>query len=57
MGNQPIAMAQPQHTSRLPLRTVKEYTRQLLGALSQRYGNERQSGFERLACEEQHSVS
>ncbi|HIK15842.1 MAG TPA: hypothetical protein IGS53_11250 [Leptolyngbyaceae cyanobacterium M33_DOE_097] len=57
MGSQPFAMTQPQHTFGLPPRTVKEYARQLLEALYQRYGNGRRSGFERFAREEQHSVS
>lgn len=57
LGNQPISMTQPQHTFGLSPRTVKEYARQLLEALYQRYGNGRRSGFERFAREEQHSVS
>jgi hypothetical protein len=57
MGSQPVAMTQPQHTFGLPPRSVKEYARQLLEALYQRYGNGRRSGFERFAREEQHSVS
>jgi hypothetical protein len=50
-------MTQPQHTFRLPPRTVKEYARQLLEALYQRDGNGRRSGFEQFAREAQHSVS
>lgn len=57
VGNQPTAMTQPQHTFGLPPRLVKEYALQLLDALYQRYGNDRRSGFERFAREEQHSVS
>lgn len=57
VGSQPIAMTQPQHTFGLPPRTIKEYARQLLEALYQRYGDGRRSGFERFAREEQHSVS
>jgi len=57
LGNKPIALTQPQHTFGLPPRMVKEYARQLLEALYQRYGQERRSGFERFAREEQHSVS
>ena len=56
-GEQPIAMTQPQHTFGLPPRLVKEYARELLEALYQRYGNQRRSGFERFAREEQHSVA
>lgn len=43
IGSQPIAMTQPQHTFGLPPRTVKEYARQLLDALYQRYGNGRRN--------------
>jgi hypothetical protein len=57
LGETPMAMTQPQHTFGLPPRLVKEYARQLLEALYQRYGHERRSGFERFAREEQHSVS
>lgn len=57
MGSNSIAMTQPQHTFGLPPRSVKEYARQLLKALYQRYGNGGRSGFERFAREEQHSVS
>jgi hypothetical protein len=57
MGSQPVAMTQPQHTFGLPPRSIKEYARQLLEALYQRYGNGRRGGFERFAREEQHSVS
>lgn len=57
MGSQPIVMTQPQHTFGLPTRAVKEYARQLLEALYQRYGNRRRSAFERFTREEQHSVS
>ncbi|MBC7971426.1 MAG: hypothetical protein H7Z11_15120 [Verrucomicrobia bacterium] len=57
LGEKPVAMTQPQHTFGLPPRLVKEYARQLLDALYQRYGHERRSGFERFAREEQHSVS
>jgi hypothetical protein len=56
-GEQPIAMTQPQHTFGLSPRLVKEYARQLLDALYQRYGHGLRSGFERFAREEQHSVS
>jgi hypothetical protein len=48
VGNQPIALTQPQHSFGLPLRLVKDYARQLLEALYQQYGNERRSGFERF---------
>ena len=57
LGNKPTAMTQPQHTFGLPPRLVKEYARQLLEALYQRYGSDRRSGFERFAREEQHSIS
>lgn len=57
LGAQPVAMTQPQHVFGLPPRLVKEYARQLLDALYQRYGNRRRSGFERFARQEQHSVS
>lgn len=57
LGNQPIALTQPQHTFGLPPRLVKDYARQLLEALYKQYGNDRRSGFERFAREEQHSVS
>ncbi|MBD2033474.1 hypothetical protein H6F76_00125 [Leptolyngbya sp. FACHB-321] len=56
-GDQPIAMTQPHHTFGLPPRLVKEYARELLKALYQRYDNQRRSRFERFAREEQHSVS
>jgi len=57
VGNQPIALTQPQHAFGLPPRMVKEYARQLLAALEQTYGSGRRSGFERFAREEQHSIS
>lgn len=57
LGEQPLAMTQPQHTFGLPPRMVKEYARQLLEALYQRYGNGQRRGFERFAREEQHSLS
>lgn len=57
LGEKPVAMTQPQHTFGLPPRLVKEYARQLLDALYQRYGHEQRGGFERFAREEQHSVS
>lgn len=57
LGSKPIAMTQPQHTFGLPPRLVKEYARQLLEALFQKYGNGRRSGFERFAREQQHSTS
>jgi hypothetical protein len=57
IGNQPMAMTQPQHTFGLSPRLVKEYARQLLEALYEQYGQGRRSGFERYAREEQHSVS
>lgn len=56
LGDKPVALTQPQHTFGLPPRSVKEYARQLLEALYQRYGKERRSGFERYAREEQHAV-
>ncbi|MBD2090644.1 hypothetical protein H6F67_12345 [Microcoleus sp. FACHB-1515] len=56
-GDKPIALTQPQHVFGLPPRMVKEYARQLLDALYQQYGNEKRSGFERYAREEQHSIS
>jgi len=57
LGDQPVALTQPQHTFGLPPRLVKEYARELLEALYQRYGQGRRSGFERFAREEQHSVA
>jgi hypothetical protein len=57
VGSDPVAMTQPQHTFGLPPRLVKEYARQLLEALYQKYGHGRRSGFERYAREAQHSVS
>ena len=55
-GNQPIAKTQPQHTFGLPPRMIKEYARQLLDALYDRYGNGKRSGFERFATQVQHSI-
>ncbi|MCY7276452.1 MAG: hypothetical protein LH702_22645 [Phormidesmis sp. CAN_BIN44] len=57
VGNQPIALTQPQHTFGLPPRLVKDYARQILEALYQQYGNGRRSGFERFAREEQHAIA
>ncbi len=57
LGDKPVALTQPQHTFGLPPRSVKEYARQWLEALHQRYGKERRSGFERYAREEQHAVA
>ncbi len=57
LGEKPVAMTQPQHTFGLPPRLIKEYTRQLLEALYQSYGDGRRTGFERFAREEQCSVS
>jgi hypothetical protein len=57
VGNQPIALTQPQHTFGLPPRLVKDYARQLLEALYQQYGKGRRSGFERFAREEQHAIA
>lgn len=57
IDGKPTAITQPQHTFGLPPRLVKEYARQLLEALYQKYGNGRRLGFERFAREEQHSLS
>jgi len=57
VGESPIALTQPQHTFGLPPRMVKDYARQLLEALYQQYGDERRSGFERFAREEQHAIA
>lgn len=57
LGENPVAMTQPQHVFGLPPLLVKEYARQLLVALGDRYGERRRAGFERFAREEQHSVA
>lgn len=57
LGEKPVALTQPQHVFGLPPRMVKEYARQVLQALFERYGDGKRLGFERFAREEQHSVS
>jgi hypothetical protein len=57
VGEKPTALTQPQHTSGLPPRLVKDYARQLLKALYQQYGNGRCSGFERFARKEHHAIA
>jgi hypothetical protein len=57
IGDKPKAMTQPQHTFGLAPRLVKEYARQLLEGLYLKYGQGRRMGFERFACEEQHSIA